>query len=87
MMKVTWNVRGLETKEKMSKIKSMLKARGIDIVLLQETKKASMLEEEVHELWARDRMKFMTVDAEGTTGGLLCIWDPGVLQVSSCCCN
>ncbi|KAL7202492.1 hypothetical protein ACSBR1_034044 [Camellia fascicularis] len=27
------------------------------------------------------------MDVEGSAGGLLCIWDPGVFQVSSCCCN
>ncbi|KAL7208370.1 hypothetical protein ACSBR1_030177 [Camellia fascicularis] len=84
---LTWNVRGLKRKEKRSKIKRMLKDRGIDIVLFQETKKASMSEKEIKELWARDSMQYMTVDVEGSAGGLLCIWDPGVFQMSSCCCN
>ncbi|XP_028061248.1 uncharacterized protein LOC114264754 [Camellia sinensis] len=47
MKVLSWNVRGLGRKEKRSKIKSMLKARGVDIVLFQETKKAFMLEKEV----------------------------------------
>ncbi|XP_028083443.1 uncharacterized protein LOC114284694 [Camellia sinensis] len=65
----------------------MMKAKGVDIALFQETKKASMLEKGVGELWGRERMDFMTVDAEGTASGLLCIWDPGVLQVSGCYCS
>ncbi|XP_028073507.1 uncharacterized protein LOC114275726 [Camellia sinensis] len=88
MMKLlTWNVRGLERKEKKSKIKRLLKDRGIDIALFKETKKAFMSEKEIKEIWARDRMEYTTVDAEGSAGGLLCIWDPRVFQMSSCCCN
>ena len=77
MMKLLlWNVKGLGRKEKMSKIKSMLKAREVDIALFQETKKVSMSENEVNELWARESMNFICVDTDRTTGGLLCIWDP-----------
>ncbi|KAL7216522.1 hypothetical protein ACSBR1_028464 [Camellia fascicularis] len=32
-------------------------------------------------------MEFMVVDAEGRAGGLLCIWDPNVFQISECCSN
>ncbi|GMQ07199.1 hypothetical protein CsSME_00051495 [Camellia sinensis var. sinensis] len=32
-------------------------------------------------------MEYMSVDLEGSAGGLLCIWDPAVFQLSSCCCN
>ncbi|XP_028056993.1 uncharacterized protein LOC114260985 [Camellia sinensis] len=60
----------LGRKEKMNKIKSMMKARGADIALFQETKKASMSEKEVRELWGRERMDFMTMDVEGTAVNL-----------------
>lgn len=88
MIKIlSWNVMELGRKEKMSKIKSMMKARGADIALFQETKKVSMSKKEVRELWGRERMDFMTMDVEGTAGVLLCIWDLGVLHVSRCCCS
>ncbi|KAL7251513.1 hypothetical protein ACSBR1_013364 [Camellia fascicularis] len=29
----------------------------------------------------------MSVDPEGTAGGLLCIWDPDVFQLADCCCT
>ncbi|GMQ10097.1 hypothetical protein CsSME_00053236 [Camellia sinensis var. sinensis] len=32
-------------------------------------------------------MEFMAVDSEGSTGGLLCIWDPDIFQISECCNN
>ncbi|KAL7251362.1 hypothetical protein ACSBR1_013244 [Camellia fascicularis] len=32
-------------------------------------------------------MEFMSVDPDGSAGGLLCIWDPAVFQLSGCYCN
>ena len=29
----------------------------------------------------------MNVDAEGFAGGLLCIWDPAIFELSECCCS
>ncbi|XP_028055040.1 uncharacterized protein LOC114259227 [Camellia sinensis] len=31
--------------------------------------------------------EFLSVDPVGTAGGLLCIWDPDVFQLSGSCCN
>ncbi|KAL7200241.1 hypothetical protein ACSBR1_032210 [Camellia fascicularis] len=41
----------------------------------------------VRKLWGCKNMEFMSVDPVGSTGGLLCIWDPSVFQLSGCCCN
>ncbi|KAL7229687.1 hypothetical protein ACSBR2_008237 [Camellia fascicularis] len=32
-------------------------------------------------------IEFMAVDLNGLAGGLLCIWNPSVFALSSCCCN
>ncbi|GMP54852.1 hypothetical protein CsSME_00019883 [Camellia sinensis var. sinensis] len=32
-------------------------------------------------------MEFMSIDTEGTAGGLLCIWDLVVFTLFGCCCN
>lgn len=82
---LTWNVRGIGRSEKKGKIKKMMKERNVDIVLLQETKKAGILEQEVREMWRRDSMEFMAVGSEGSAGRLLCIWDPQVFQLVDCC--
>ncbi|XP_028126564.1 uncharacterized protein LOC114323215 [Camellia sinensis] len=84
---LSWNARGLGRKEKRGKVKKLLKERNIDIVLLQETKKAELTEDEVRSVWGRDKMEFMVVDAVGSAGGLLCIWDPDVFQLTECCSN
>ncbi|GMP92072.1 hypothetical protein CsSME_00042458 [Camellia sinensis var. sinensis] len=41
---LTWNVRGIGRSEKKGKIRKMMKERNVDILLLQETKKANVLE-------------------------------------------
>ncbi|XP_028074327.1 uncharacterized protein LOC114276707 [Camellia sinensis] len=63
----------------------MMKDGGIDVVLLQETKKSSMDEEFIKQMWPFEKMEFMGKDAEGTTGGLLCIWNPDRFRLKECC--
>lgn len=84
---LSWNIRGLGSPEKMKKIRKLLANRKIDMALFQETKKESLSSVDVKRLWPRDNLDFMAVDAEGRAGGLLCIWDPDVFQLSDCCSN
>ncbi|XP_028103474.1 uncharacterized protein LOC114302620 [Camellia sinensis] len=57
------------------------------MAMFQETKKSNISEDEVRLLWARVNMEFMDVDSIGATGGLLCVWDPDVFQISECYSN
>ncbi|XP_028071380.1 uncharacterized protein LOC114273766 [Camellia sinensis] len=78
LMKIfSWNCRGLGRREKRGKIRRLIVDRKIDIVLLQETKLNSCNNLDVKALWPKDKMEFLCVDSEGSSGGLLCIWDPG----------
>lgn len=63
----------------------MIKEGGVDIVLLQETKRGSMEVEFIKLMWPFEMMEFMGVDAEGTAGGLLCIWNPDRFRLKECC--
>ncbi|CAL5438187.1 unnamed protein product [Camellia sinensis] len=81
----SWNVRGLGRTAKRSKIKKIVMERQVDIALFQETKKAELTEEDVRTVWVRGKMEYMGVDADGSAGGLLCIWDPDIFQLKDCC--
>ncbi|XP_028122358.1 uncharacterized protein LOC114319532 [Camellia sinensis] len=83
-MILSWNIRGLGRQEKKGKIRKILKARNVDVVFLQETKKSAVAEKEVRTLWARNKMDFLAVDSKGLAGGLLCIWDPECVFGVSC---
>ncbi|XP_028060814.1 uncharacterized protein LOC114264401 [Camellia sinensis] len=87
MKLLSWNVRGIGKPEKRGRIKRLLKERHIDIVFLQETKKIVVSDNLARGLWGQRKMEFLSVDPEGTIGGLLCIWDPDIFQLSSSCCN
>ncbi|KAL7228418.1 hypothetical protein ACSBR2_007187 [Camellia fascicularis] len=88
VMKIlSWNIRRLGKKGKQGKIRKLLKERNVDMVLLQETKKPKISEVEIRSMWLRDKMEFLTVDSEGSAGGLLCVWDPDVFQISESCSN
>ncbi|XP_028060848.1 uncharacterized protein LOC114264432 [Camellia sinensis] len=85
MKVLSWNVRGLGKPEKRRRIRNLLKAKGVDMVFIQETKKSSIDERFVRSLWAEDELGYMEVDAVGSAGGLLCLWKPHVFQVKNCC--
>ena len=82
---LSWNVRGLGRPEKRSKVRSILKERGVDVVLLQETKTSNLEVSFIKSIWPFDKMEYMGVDAEGRAGGVLCIWHPDRFKVVDCC--
>lgn len=84
MKMLSWNVRGLRRVEKRRRIKSLIKEKEVDMVLLQETKLAAVSLDMVRSLWYRDQVEFLEVVASGSAAGLLCIWDPAVFSLSAC---
>ncbi|XP_028109972.1 uncharacterized protein LOC114308561 [Camellia sinensis] len=83
---LSWNVRGLGNAGKRSRIKDLLRMKRVDMVLLQETKRSSIDDNVIRSLWPSDLVEFMVVDAIGTAGGILCIWNPEVFSLKGCCC-
>ncbi|KAL7161405.1 hypothetical protein ACSBR2_041963 [Camellia fascicularis] len=41
----------------------------------------------VRSLWHIDSVEFMAMDADGSAGGLLCIWNPETFSLNGCCCS
>lgn len=85
MKLMSWNIRGLGTSVKRKKIRSIVQDRKVDVLFLQETKKAGVSTKLVNSLWPCDDMEYMVVDAEGLSGGILCVWKPSVFALSHCC--
>ncbi|XP_028057423.1 uncharacterized protein LOC114261349 [Camellia sinensis] len=85
-MKITsWNVKGLGRKDKRGKVLKLVKDKKLDMLLLQETKKSNVDDLLVKSLWPFDFLQFLIVDSVGSAGSLLCVWNPGVFQMSECC--
>ena len=66
---LSWNIRGLRRPEKRTKVKSLVRERKVDVLLLQETKRSSVDDNFVKSLWPWEEMEYMEVGAEGSAGG------------------
>ncbi|XP_028105888.1 uncharacterized protein LOC114304937 [Camellia sinensis] len=84
---LSWNIRGLGRPENRRRPKEVIKERKVDMVLLQETKKANSSDQFVMSIWPHDLVDSMYVDTDGSSGGLLCVWKLEVFSLVDCCCN
>lgn len=82
---MSWNARGLGKKEKRSKFKKILRDHKVDILMLQETKKVGISDNFVRSIWGQRDFQFSEVDADGLSGGLLCIWNPAIFSLDGGC--
>ncbi|KAG5575495.1 hypothetical protein H5410_055629 [Solanum commersonii] len=72
---ITWNVRGLNNQNKRTMVKSLMKKWKADAYCLQETKISKDLEAMAKQLWSCRWMKCGYLEAEGSCGGILLLWD------------
>lgn len=85
MILLSWNIRGLRRPEKRSKVKSLVRVRKVDVLLIQETKRSSVDDNFVKSLWPWEELEYMEVGADGSAGGLLCLWNPQIFELKECC--
>ncbi|XP_028062050.1 uncharacterized protein LOC114265429 [Camellia sinensis] len=84
---LSWNVRGLGRVDKRRRVKEFLRLKNVDMVLLQETKRSNIDDSVVRSPWPSDSVEYMEVDAEGSAGGIQCIWNPMTFSLQKCCCS
>ncbi|XP_028108356.1 uncharacterized protein LOC114307162 [Camellia sinensis] len=72
---------------KRRRIKKIIKDNKVDMVLLQETKRAAFDSNLVRSIWPEDNLEFMEVGASGSAGGLVCVWNPAMFALVDCCCS
>ncbi|KAL7247789.1 hypothetical protein ACSBR2_002659 [Camellia fascicularis] len=85
MKLMSWNIKGLGRSEKRRKIRNIVQQRMVDVLFLQETKKTGVSEELVKSVWPYDDMKYMSIDVDGLSGGILCVWKSSVFSLAKCC--
>ncbi|XP_028096963.1 uncharacterized protein LOC114296821 [Camellia sinensis] len=85
MKLLSWNIRGVGRSEKRRKIRIIVQKRMVDVLFRQETKKAGVFEELVKSVWPYDDMEYMSVDADGFSGGILSVWKASVFSLAKCC--
>ena len=72
---LSWNVRGVNDPVKRKVIKNFIRNHRVDIICLQETKVQEMKSEIVRSLGVGRFLDWTALNAEGSTGGILLIWD------------
>ena len=89
---------GKKLKIKITKVIFWWKCKNLNDKSINESRKISLITHIISSIsltnikWKKslspkDRMESMAVDAEVMAGGLLCLWDPEVFQLSECCSN
>ena len=81
---ISWNVRGLNSKEKRAQIKNALKLWNGDIICLQETKLDHIGRAVIRSLWGNRFADWAYQESEGASGGTVIMWDKRVVEVQNC---
>ena len=77
---LSWNVRGLNDRDKRLQVRSFIKQWGADIICLQETKIELVSRRLVRSLWGIHHVDWMFLGSIGASGGILLMWDHRVVE-------
>ena len=72
---LSWNVRGVNDPNKRKVINNFIRTQRVDLVCLQETKGQEMNNVMACSLRVGRFLKWKALNAEGTEGGILLLWD------------
>lgn len=72
---VSWTVRGLGGASRRLAVKELQRRQKVQIALLQETKLKKVSDSIIKEVWGSRFINWVVVDAKGSSGGLLMLWD------------
>lgn len=72
---LSWNVQGLNRKNKRSTLKSLVHKWGIDILCLQETKIEDWSNSLISQIWGNRWVAWAELKAYDSKGGILIMWD------------
>jgi exonuclease III len=77
---ISWNVRGLNDREKRRRIHNSLRMWKGDVVCLQETKMESISTRVVRSIWGSPFVGWEFQASKGASGGMLLMWDKRVVE-------
>ena len=70
---ISWNVRGLGSRNKRRMVKDFLRSENPDVVMIQETKKVECDRRFVGSVWIIRNKEWVALSACGASGGILII--------------
>ena len=82
---LSWNVKGLNDRDKRLRISNLIRLWKVDIACFQETKMVSISNGFVQSLWGCPYVDWFHVDSRGASGGILLMWDRrAISRIDSC---
>lgn len=81
---VSWNVRGRGGATRRLVVKALLRRHKVQLALFQETKLKGIDDIVIREIWGRKNVRWAAADADGSSGGILILWDSRFISVEKC---
>ncbi|XP_073049686.1 uncharacterized protein [Primulina eburnea] len=78
----SWNIRGGGSSRRRELVRTVIRKENPDIFVVLETKKMMVDRRFVASLWKSRFVDWVTLPAEGRSGGILVMWDPRVILVT-----
>ncbi|CAM8953426.1 unnamed protein product [Rhodiola kirilowii] len=80
MQLINWNVRGANGRKKQQEIRNLRSKFQLELIFIQETKIRKLEKTIVQALWGGEKMDWFGSESEGSSGGLVTIWDPDFMH-------
>ncbi|XP_023904183.1 uncharacterized protein LOC112015948 [Quercus suber] len=77
---ISWNVRGLNDRDKRLRVRNMVRRWGPDVICLQETKIELITRAVIRNLWRGQHVDWSYLGSCGASGGVLLMWDTRVVN-------
>lgn len=75
MILISFNIRGMGTPAKKSKLREIFSKENVDFAMIQESKIANFNSSIIQSIWHSSNWEFSHIDAVGRSGGIISIWD------------
>lgn len=80
MIIVSYNIRGLGEREKKRDVKDLIKKVRTDMCCLQESKLEVVNQRIIKATWGNSSCDWDFVKSEGSSGGIISIWNPAIFR-------
>jgi len=72
---LSWNVRGINNRDKRLLLKNVLRDWSCNLVCIQETKLEEVQLSDIRSIEGNQSMDFVALKAQGSAGGIIVMWD------------
>ena len=77
---ISWNVKGLNDRDKRLRVRNLVQRWGLDVICLQETKMELITRAVIRSLWRDQHVDWSYLGSYGASGGLVLMWDTRVVN-------